>query len=134
MASFAKLGLNGKVLSVVCVNNNIITDENNIEVEQKGINFLTEMYNWPIWAQCSYNTSEGVHLLGGTPFRKNFPGIDYKYDEDRDAFIPPKPHSNWILDKIHVYGNHQLKNLMMDYLTLGITILSLGSRLTTRYR
>ncbi len=99
MASFAKLGLNGKVLSVVSVNNNIITDENNIEVEQKGINFLTEMYNWPIWAQCSYNTSEGVHLLGGTPFRKNFPGIDYKYDEDRDAFIPPKPHSNWILDE-----------------------------------
>ena len=99
MASFAKLGLNGKVLSVVSVNNNIITDENNIEVEQKGINFLTEMYNWPIWAQCSYNTSEGVHLLGGAPFRKNFPGIDYKYDEDRDAFIPPKSYSNWILDE-----------------------------------
>ena len=99
MASFAKLGLNGKVLSVVSVNNNIITDENNIEVEQKGINFLTEMYNWPIWAQCSYNTSEGVHLLGGTPFRKNFPGIDYKYDEDSDAFIPPKSYSNWILDE-----------------------------------
>jgi hypothetical protein len=99
MASFAKLGLNGKVLSVVAVNNNILLDSQNVEQEQKGIDFLTEHTDWPIWAQCSYNTSEGVHLLGGTPFRKNFPGVGYKYDEDKNAFIPPKPYSTWILDE-----------------------------------
>ena len=56
MAYFSKLGLNGKVLEVVSVNNDVITDENGIEQEQKGIDFLTEQTNWPVWVQCSCNT------------------------------------------------------------------------------
>ena len=47
----------------------------------------------------SYNTMGGVHSSGGTPFRKNYAGIGYKYDEQRDAFIPPKPFASWILDE-----------------------------------
>ena len=43
------------------------------------------------WVQCSYNTKKGVHRLGGTPFRKNYPGVGYIYDEDRDAFRAKKP-------------------------------------------
>ncbi len=39
----------------------------------------------------SYNTIGGVHLNGGTPFRKNYGGVGYFYDETKDAFIPPKP-------------------------------------------
>lgn len=99
MAYFSKLGLNGKVLQVVSVNNDVITDENGIEQEQKGIDFLTEQTNWPVWVQCSYNTKKGQHSLGGTPFRKNYPGIGYKYDEDRDAFIPPKSYRTWVLNE-----------------------------------
>ena len=87
MASFAKLGLNGEVLQVVSVNNDTIKDLNNIEQEKLGIDFLTELYNWPVWKQTSYNTRGGVHLLGGTPFRKNHAGIGKRYDSDRDAFI-----------------------------------------------
>jgi hypothetical protein len=45
----------------------------------------------------SYNTQAGVHTLGGTPFRKNYAGIGYTYDPQRDAFIPPKPFPSWIL-------------------------------------
>jgi hypothetical protein len=45
----------------------------------------------------SYNTAGGVHLFGGTPYRKNFAGIGYTYDEGRDAFIPPKPFNSWVL-------------------------------------
>jgi len=41
----------------------------------------------------------GVHLLGGTPFRKNFAGIGYTYDLQRDAFISPKPYNSWILNE-----------------------------------
>ena len=95
MAHFAKLGLNGKVLEVQTLSNNIAT------TEQAGVNFLSEKSNWIIWVQCSYNTKEGIHLLGGTPFRKNYPGIGFKYDEDRDAFIPPKPSlfPSWIIDE-----------------------------------
>lgn len=44
-----------------------------------------------VWIQTSYNTRGGVHVQGGTPLRKNFAGIGYTYDEERDAFIPPEP-------------------------------------------
>lgn len=47
----------------------------------------------------SYNTIRGVHTGGGTPFRKNYAGIGYTYDAQRDAFIPPKPFASWVLDE-----------------------------------
>ena len=47
----------------------------------------------------SYNTYGGQHLLGGTPYRKNYAGYGYTYDEQRDAFIPPKPYPSWILNE-----------------------------------
>ena len=47
----------------------------------------------------SYNTSGGVHRLGGTPFRKNYAGIGYTYDSERDAFIPPTPYASWLLNE-----------------------------------
>lgn len=50
------------------------------------------------YVQTSYNTRGGIHTLGGTPFRKNFAGIGYTYDETRDAFIPPKPFPSWSLN------------------------------------
>lgn len=50
------------------------------------------------YLRTSYNTSGGLHTGGGTPFRKNYAGIGYTYDPDRDAFIPPKPYPSWVLD------------------------------------
>ena len=47
----------------------------------------------------SYNTVGGVHQAGGTPYRKNYAGIGYVYDETRDAFIPPQPYPSWLLDE-----------------------------------
>jgi len=99
MASFAKIGLNGRVLAVVSVVNDVIKDSSGIEREELGIQFLNELYGWPIWKQTSYNTVGGVHNNGGTPFRKNHAGIGYTYDEDRDAFIPPKPYNSWVLNE-----------------------------------
>lgn len=52
-----------------------------------------------VYKQTSYNTSGGTHLLGGTPLRKNYAGIGYTYDANRDAFIPPKPFPSWILNE-----------------------------------
>jgi hypothetical protein len=52
-----------------------------------------------IYKRTSYNTSGGVHRLGGTPFRKNYAGIGYTYDAGRDAFIPPKPYNSWVLNE-----------------------------------
>jgi len=99
MASFAKIGLNNKVIEVQSVVNEVLHDSNGVEQENIGIDFLTKLTGWAIWKQTSYNTQGGVHKLGGTPFRKNHAGIGYTYDEDRDAFIPPKPFNSWILDE-----------------------------------
>ena len=51
------------------------------------------------WVQTSYNTKGGVHLLGGTPLRKNYAGKGYTYDTKRDAFIPPQPYPSWTLNE-----------------------------------
>ena len=99
MSSFAKIGLNGKVIEVQSVVNEVLHDANGVEQESIGIDFLTKLTGWSIWKQTSYNTHVGVHSLGGTPFRKNHAGVGYTYDEDRDAFIPPKPYPSWILNE-----------------------------------
>jgi hypothetical protein len=82
-------------------------DENNIVTEvitgkEEG-NFNWEhqygSFRGQLCKRTSYNTIGGVHQLGGTPFRKNYAGIGYTYDENRDAFIPPKPYNSWILNE-----------------------------------
>ncbi len=99
MASFAKIGLNSKVIEVLSVNNEVLKDSNGVEQEVNGIDFLTKLTGYPVWKQTSYNTYGGVHSSGGTPLRKNHAGIGYTYDEDRDAFIPKKPFNSWILNE-----------------------------------
>jgi hypothetical protein len=101
MASFAKLNSNNVVERVESIVNEVIKDSNGIEQEQLGINFLRNLYNEPnaIWKQTSYNTVGGVHLLGGIPFRKNHAGIGYIYDQQKDAFIPPKLFNSWVLNE-----------------------------------
>jgi hypothetical protein len=99
MASFAKIGLNSKVIEILSVHNNVLKDSNGVEQEVNGIDFLTKLTGYPVWKQTSYNTHGGVHSSGGTPFRKNHAGIGYTYDEDRDAFTPKKPFNSWILNE-----------------------------------
>lgn len=50
------------------------------------------------WIQTSYNTHGGQHNGGQYPLRKNFAGIGYSYDAEKDAFIPPKPFNSWTLN------------------------------------
>ena len=99
MASFAKIGLNNKVIEVLSVHNDVLKDSNGVEQEVNGIDFLTKLTGWAIWKQTSYNTHGGVHKLDGTPLRKNHAGIGYTYDEDRDAFIPKQPFNSWTLNE-----------------------------------
>jgi hypothetical protein len=99
MASFAKINSNNKVEQVISVHNNELLD-NGIESEEKGIQFLKSLYGQDTnWKQTSYNTINGIHTLGGTPFRKNHAGINYTYDSQRDAFIPIKPYNSWVLNE-----------------------------------
>ena len=89
MATFAKIGLNSKVIEVLSVHNNELKDSNGVEQEVNGIDFLTKLTGWSIWVQTSYNNN----------FRKNHAGIGMTYDEDRDAFISIKPYNSWVLNE-----------------------------------
>ena len=94
MAHFSKIGTGNIVEQVVVVSNDIAT------TEQAGIEFLQKLFNnRDVWRQTSYNTRGGEHLTGGTPFRKNYAGIGHKYDQTRDAFIPPKNYNSWTLNE-----------------------------------
>ena len=94
MAHFAKLGVGNIVEQVIVVSNDIAT------TEQAGVDFINKLYNTrDVWKQTSYNTFAGLHKTGGTPFRKNYAGIGYQYDQQRDAFIAPKPFNSWILNE-----------------------------------
>ena len=94
MAHFAKLGVGSKVLKVETISNDVAP------TEQAGVDFLNNLYGTnDIWKQTSYNTIGGIHKLDGTPFRKNYAGIGFKYDQTRDAFIPPKPFQSWTLNE-----------------------------------
>jgi hypothetical protein len=99
MASFAKIGLNSKVIEVLSVNNEVLKDSNGIEQEDIGVDFLTKLTGYPLWKQTSYNTYGGVHNNNGTPLRKNHAGIGMIYDETRDAFIEQKPFNSWVLNE-----------------------------------
>jgi hypothetical protein len=99
MASFAKIGLNSKVIEVLSVNNEVLKDSNGVEQEVNGIDFLTKLTGYPVWKQTSYNTYGGVHNNNGISLRKNHAGIGMTYDENRDAFIPKKPFNSWILNE-----------------------------------
>jgi hypothetical protein len=78
------------------VENGVVTQV--IVIEQDVLN--TGHWGDPsMWVQTSYNTYGGEHRLGGTPLRKNYAGIGYTYDIQRDAFYTPKPYVSWILNE-----------------------------------
>ena len=84
MAHFAKLGVGNIIEKVIVISNDVAT------TEQAGIDFINKLYNTrDAWKQTSYNNN----------FRKNFAGIGYQYDQQRDAFIAPKPFNSWILNE-----------------------------------
>ena len=84
MAHFAKLGANGKVIQVLTLDNKDMLNADGVEDETVGQQYLERHNNWPaqMWIQTSYNTINNTHRLGGTPFRGNYAGIGYSWDED----------------------------------------------------
>ena len=89
MAHFAKLNENNVVVDVNVVSNEVINNLPFSDSEPLGIEFLTALTGYSNWKQTSYNAS----------FRKNYAGIDFTYDSQRDAFIPPKPYQSWLLNE-----------------------------------
>ena len=96
MAHFAKLD-----------ENNIVTFVTVGRQEDDGQEAALSARTGDVYKQTSYNTNGGKHYQeDGTEsadqskaLRKNFAGIGYTYDASRDAFIPPKPFSSWVLNE-----------------------------------
>lgn len=90
MAHFAQLSSNNTVSQVIVVNNADAIDQDGNESEAVGIAFCQQLFGADTrWIQTSYNAR----------IRKNYAGIGFTYDEDLDAFIPPKPFPSWVLNE-----------------------------------
>jgi hypothetical protein len=93
-------------------------DENNVVVfvtvgrqEDDGLEEVLIARTGDVYRQTSYNTFGGVHYTTdeegirapsddqSKALRKNYAGIGYTYDEERDAFIPPQPYESWVLNE-----------------------------------
>jgi len=93
MSHYAQLDENNVVVFVIHAKSNDKEDE------------FTESTG-DVWKQTSYNTYGGVHYTDGEPsedqtkaLRYNYAGINFTYDPDRDAFIPPKPFDSWVINE-----------------------------------
>ena len=95
MSHFAKLDAN-----------NVVTYVIKARQESDGMEDEFTQSTGEVWKQTSYNTRGGVHYTDGVPsedqrkaLRKNYAGIGFSYDPERDAFIPPKPFESWVLNE-----------------------------------
>jgi hypothetical protein len=88
MAHFAELDENDIVIRIIVVDNKDILDLDGKENEGVGIAYCHNLLGGK-WIQTSYNGN----------FRKNYAGTGYYFDITRNAFIPPKPFSKWILNE-----------------------------------
>jgi len=87
MAHYARLDKNNVVTQVIVVDNKDTADASGVEKEYIGAAFCERLFGGT-WKQTSYNGN----------MRKNYAGIGYTYNEDIDAFVPPKPYASWVLD------------------------------------
>tara|TARA_R110001632_G_scaffold11434_1_gene41242 strand:+ start:142 stop:522 length:381 start_codon:yes stop_codon:yes gene_type:complete len=89
MASYAELNEDNVVLRVVKISNDIMLDSFGNEQEGLGLAECQKIFGGGTWIQCSASGA----------FRRRFPSIGSVYDKSRDAFLPPKQYSNFVLDE-----------------------------------
>lgn len=88
MAHFAQLDQNNVVLQVIVLKDSDTVDSTGNESEKIGVDFCSSLFGGR-WVQTSYNAT----------FRKNYAGIGFIFDENLNAFIPPKPFESWVLNE-----------------------------------
>ena len=109
MAHFAKIGMNGKVIAVLTLDNKDMLNADGKEDESVGQQYLERHNNWPsqMWIQTSYNTRGGKHYDNKTgelsedqskALRGNYAGKGMIWDEDNNIFYPKKPYASWVLN------------------------------------
>ena len=98
MAHYAFINSNNIVTQVI-----VGRDEDDLA---EGVTSWEDYYGERMGQTClrtSYNTIGDEHTGGGTPFRGNYAGIGFKYDEDNDVFVPPQPYASWTLNASYLW-------------------------------
>tara|TARA_R100000353_G_scaffold172296_1_gene137330 strand:+ start:300 stop:740 length:441 start_codon:yes stop_codon:yes gene_type:complete len=98
MANYAKIGMNGKVIAVVHVNDEDNLNSDGVEDEKVGQYFCERFSGWAgeMWVKTSANTLGNQHSNPSkTPLRGNFAGIGYTWDEENQIFWQPQPYPSW---------------------------------------
>ena len=89
--------------------NNIVTqvivgrDEDDLV---EGVTSWEQYYGQRMGERClrtSYNTVGNQHISGGTPFRGNYAGVGFRYDEENDVFVAPQPFPSWTLSDSYLW-------------------------------
>tara|TARA_R110002126_G_scaffold72284_1_gene180693 strand:+ start:127 stop:492 length:366 start_codon:yes stop_codon:yes gene_type:complete len=84
MAHYAQVNSDGVVVQVLVMDNDMETNKG----EAACIAWLQKNVNDDEWVKTSYNAN----------IRKQYAGIGYTYDSDKDIFIIPQPFASWSLD------------------------------------
>ena len=99
MAHFAKISEENIVLGVLTLNDSDCQNEEGVETESVGQEYLQTHNNWPahLWIKTSYNTYGNKHKSGddSKAFRGNYAGVGFIWDPSNNVFIPPKPYASW---------------------------------------
>lgn len=113
MANFSEINyLTNEVLRIVVICNEDVKN-NGGEYTEQSEEFVSKkcpqdplikekfngIYPQTYWKQTSFNTKQGVHILGGIPKRKNYGIPGYFFNKNINAFAPPKPFNSWVLDE-----------------------------------
>lgn len=98
MANYAKIGMNGKVIAVVHVEDEKVLNADGVEDERVGQDFLQRVTGWAaeMWVKTSVNTLANQHSNPSkTALRGNFAAIGYTWDEENQIFWSPQPFPSW---------------------------------------
>ena len=93
MAHFAEINNENRVVNVIVIDNTILLDENNNEVEEKGVDYCEQIYGHRKFIQTSYNGN----------IRGDFAGVNSIYIAEEDFFTAPQPYSSWTLDENYIW-------------------------------
>ena len=114
MAHFAKIGMNGKVIQVLTLDDKDMKNADGVEHQKVGQQYLELHNNWPaqMWIQTSYNTSQNTHNSGDNSkaLRGNYAGIGYEWDEDNQIFWSKKPYASWVKNTTTAQWNSPIGN------------------------
>jgi hypothetical protein len=103
MSHFAKISEQNEILDVLSFDDDsLISDENGVESEIIGQQYLEKNHNWPahLWIKTSYNTFLNKHRNNGIPYRGNYATIGGTWDPVNNMFFNVKPYSSWVKNLI----------------------------------